>query len=364
MSIYINELKVNNFRGIKKLDLKNLRDVNIIVGDNNVGKTSLLESILILRNPMDFNNMIRISINREQNYRYMYPSNRFESLLNLFNKNNDLTIDLSAKLNNEIVSFNLNGEIRQIMIDLKEVRGYYGKKSETVVETSELLCNLKYNDGILTKYQSFKFNRFTSITGRVLPDEFIKIIYLSPTDHLKTFRFTTILRDNNYKSICIKVLQIFDDKIEDLLLLEDDVTGEMINYIYHKELGNMPISTFGDGIKKVISLSNAIASASNSILLIDELETAIHAKYYDDILRFVLKAAKQFNVQLFITTHSIEALDGLLSTQKENGVFIDNNNISVITLRKDEDTKTTLSRVLTGKEVYDNREKFNFEVRS
>jgi len=98
----------------------------------------------------------------------------------------------------------------------------------------------------------------------------------------------------------------------------------------------MPISTYGDGIKKVLSLANGIAQATNGILMIDELETAIHAKYYDDIFRFMVKACRQFQVQLFVTTHSMEAIDKLLATQEYDNQ--DDDDITVITFKKDPDS--------------------------
>ena len=110
----------------------------------------------------------------------------------------------------------------------------------------------------------------------------------------------------------------------------------------------MPISTYGDGIKKVLSLANAIAKATNGILLIDEIETAIHSKYYQEIFSFVVLACLQFNVQLFITTHSMEALDAILKTQDYSN-HPEEERISVITLRKG--SNKTLSRVMTGKQV-------------
>src|ERR1039457_5888473 len=43
----IEELVLENFRGFRSLDLKGLKPVNLIVGHNNTGKTSLLEGILL-----------------------------------------------------------------------------------------------------------------------------------------------------------------------------------------------------------------------------------------------------------------------------------------------------------------------------
>ena len=48
MGIYITELNISQFRGINKLEMKNIGDVNLLLGNNNVGKTSVLEAIKIL----------------------------------------------------------------------------------------------------------------------------------------------------------------------------------------------------------------------------------------------------------------------------------------------------------------------------
>ena len=112
-----------------------------------------------------------------------------------------------------------------------------------------------------------------------------------------------------------------------------------VEYLKHKRLGNMPLSTYGDGIKKVLVLANAIIGATDGILLIDEIETAIHKKYYNDIFRFI---------------------DGLLATQ-DYDIQSKEDAITVVTLRRE--NHKTYSRVLQGREVFKNREAFGFEVR-
>lgn len=145
-----------------------------------------------------------------------------------------------------------------------------------------------------------------------------------------------------------------------MLILKNEISNRPVEYLQHARLGNMPLSTFGDGIKKVLVLSNAIVKAAGGILLIDEIETALHKKYYDDFFRFIVKASEAFDVQIFITTHSLEAIDGLLATQ-DYDFQTTKDNISVVTLKRDLDT--TYSRVLAGREVARNREEFGFEVR-
>lgn len=42
MTIHLQEFDIHQFRGIHNLELKDLNHINIITGDNNTGKTSVL----------------------------------------------------------------------------------------------------------------------------------------------------------------------------------------------------------------------------------------------------------------------------------------------------------------------------------
>ena len=67
-------------------------------------------------------------------------------------------------------------------------------------------------------------------------------------------------------------------------------------------------------------------------------------------------------MQLFVTSHSIEAIDGFLTTQDYDNRLDENGDLlSVITLKRE--GQKTYARVLDGAHVYQNRESFGFEVR-
>lgn len=160
------------------------------------------------------------------------------------------------------------------------------------------------------------------------------------------------------------VLQLFDPGITDLLLLKNEITNRPVECVRHKELGTMRLSTYGDGIKKVLSIASGIAKAVNGVLLIDEVETAIHSRYFNDIFRFIASACRKFDVQVFITSHSIEAIDGFLAIEDYDRMSDGGEDpISVVTLKKDLDSFRSYARVLFGRHVYQNREQFGFEVR-
>lgn len=374
---YFKNICINSFRGIRDLEMKNLGKVNLIVGDNNCGKTSILEAIQFLRSPDSLNNALRIARIRDA-IPSVFRSNIFSNFINMFPSYGNKAICISSNyespqhlLGDRSLELEINGESKKVMFDRKE----YFKSNEsfsvrypiTMLDDGEIdvfegkiLVN---NDGLVTE-KTFQIDSIMSVTGRrIREDEFIRIRYLSPIDHMVKNVFDSIIKNATYKKICIKALQLFDDDITDLQLQRDNYRN-ILEFIEHRKSGLMPITTYGDGIKKVLAIANMIAQSSDGILLIDEIDTAIHARYYDDIFKFIIKASEKYNVQLFITTHSIEAVDGLLKTRVIDEIYDDKDDpIRVITLRKDKDLHKTLSRTMTGGEVHANREKFNFEVR-
>ena len=51
MAKHIRQIDIEAYRGIQDLSLKNLNSINILTGNNNSGKTSVLELISSLRDP-------------------------------------------------------------------------------------------------------------------------------------------------------------------------------------------------------------------------------------------------------------------------------------------------------------------------
>lgn len=51
MENHIKSLQIETYRGIKDLHVDNLGSVNVFVGDNNLGKASVLEAIELMCNP-------------------------------------------------------------------------------------------------------------------------------------------------------------------------------------------------------------------------------------------------------------------------------------------------------------------------
>lgn len=96
MAKHIEQLEIRHFRGLNQLNLTNLNAINIIAGDNNSGKTSVLEAMLLLRNPTDVSNILRVA-----NVRMLRSGGNiplYESFLYLFPLSSEkLQIEIQAQ---------------------------------------------------------------------------------------------------------------------------------------------------------------------------------------------------------------------------------------------------------------------------
>lgn len=361
---FLKAIDIKSFRGIKNLSIQDLGAINLIVGDNNCGKTSALEAIELLRTSGNLANLYRVARQRES-LTVFGANSVYDSFICLFpHDGSEMKIEVEGICNSKIILCQISGKQERVLLDAKELDRAVLRQNEGLsgeLETDVFNGNIISAFGSDTRNEDISINRYSKVSGTPssAKDKF-NIVYVAPFEHLRGNVLSQIVRNESYKKICLKALQLFDQNIEDMLILRSDVGNRPVEYIKHSKLGNMPLATYGDGIKKVLVIANAIATAAGGILLIDEIETAIHKKYYDDIFRFIIKACKTFDVQVFITTHSLEAIDGILATS-DYDVQNNEDDIKVVTLKRENDC--TFSRVLPGREVFTNRETFGFEVR-
>jgi len=367
MGRHISEIGINSYRSIKNFHLDDLADINIFVGENNCGKTSLLEAIQILNRPDDIGNIIMVTRQRDSvrttfaKYTQVY----FSSFLNAFSKyQNDLSMSMYYKTNENKISFALNGEITEALMSedqLTEINKNVNKyinipAIDEKIKTFIGKLTVNYENMALADVSTdIKLNRFNSVMRLSKSDNIKPMSFLSPIEHIVNDRFNEIIKTKSQRDKVINILQTsFDINIQDLRLIEDD-SNRIVRMVEHKIIGDMPLSTYGDGIKKVIALANAAATIKNGILLVDEYETAIHPQAMDLVFRFIKKTCMDRNIQLFITTHSDEALDKMLQDND------DLKNIRVITMYKNAD-KTT-ARVLDGEKALLVKNELGLELR-
>jgi predicted ATPase len=140
------------------------------------------------------------------------------------------------------------------------------------------------------------------------------VSFVSPVTHrVELFQITALssLNDEDVRRAVIDVMRAFDPGVKNLEIV--DRTGARSTLrVWHDETGTTPVSAFGDGFRRVLTYALALAECQGGVLLIDEIESAIHFSALTQVFSWLVEAAHRFSVQLVVSTHSLEALDALL----------------------------------------------------
>lgn len=367
-------IEINGLRGIKKLTVSDLSKINLIVGDNNSGKTTFLEAIQLLFAESQLS-YVKNVIN-QRTVLNLHDNSFYTSFIKMFNVEQDnklLDFDIYAESNKGQIVFEMKGREKvvsgddalQISTMSSRQKATYKKFPAILPETVKVFSgSIISQNGKKPIEKEIQFTSLdTTVTGPVIKK---KVYYIPSFGHLRFDLLQNIVDNPEYKKLAISILKQFDDSIVDICYTKAD-DGSFLESVITENGVIMPFSVYGDGIKKILYIMNKLFEASDSILLIDEIETGLHKKYYDSLFPVVFALAKKLNVQLFIATHSMEAIDAILKYGEYEEKTNDNDPIKVITLKKvsTENGKgsNVVARNVTGKYVYENRKAFEFEVR-
>jgi predicted ATPase len=83
--------------------------------------------------------------------------------------------------------------------------------------------------------------------------------------------------------------------------------------VSHDDFDNgLDLAAFGEGMRRVFEIGLLFAGVRGGVLLVDEFENAIHTELLVDFTRLVQQLAVTQDVQVFLSTHSKEAIDAFV----------------------------------------------------
>lgn len=308
-------ISIQNFRGIRDLNLKDLGLINIFLGRNNFGKTSILESFFLLSGMSNAEIPSRLNLFRDPR-QAPNPLGQIKYIFHNVQTENHPTF---------IGEFD-NGEYRSTCISLSNSKTLQGApilrngmitSSEQRVsalclalacESGKILSNSKKK-----KEHSFTVDFCTYENGQYSQDaahnyhENMLARYIASDNSAfnLTEELSSIVRASRKDDI-VQLIKLFDSRINNIEVLPDST------YVSYDGIENLiPISMCGDGLKKFLYIISCVAGNRNNLLLIDEIDNGIHFSAYPLLWSSIIKLAKRNNVQMMISTHSKEVLSVL-----------------------------------------------------
>lgn len=287
----IKYLKIRNFRGIESVDFKNLARVNLIVGGNNTGKTSILEAFVLLfgnqeqisRLPSEF----RQSGNDQDNWSDFWP--------NMIRKKN-------------YSSFHLETNKGALWADqVNEGQGLFRKSVQD--DLSENDISQSRSDPPIVRFSD---GRGGVNAGNSTPGKRLSILSTAQPDPLVTSELFNQIAPLNPENET-KLEELLRDSIEPRLKrLRYAKPQHKKQHLVYVDLGDGPMIPFtqmGQAFSRAFHVYCELFSQNPNILLIDEIENGLYYRGLEKYWRGLFSVLKEQKVQLFTTTHSRECME-------------------------------------------------------
>jgi AAA15 family ATPase/GTPase len=262
------DLTLQHFRGFKELRLAGLSRVNLIVGRNNAGKTSLLEAIRLLAMPErtgELPSLLRPAFGD--------PGKRFFRWL----------IQEQTKGGHALVT---SGS--------REV--YFRKLTKENEKHIQLPMVWEGGGG---------FQAFTNLSKQSIPCSVVSVQSRTQEQLVNLFASAVSKRGGEEKMDAL-----FHEMDERIRKVRINPNEDGLHVMFDFDLSEMvPLSQVGQGVHRLLTIFSELIAGSAQICIIDEIENGIHHTMLEQLWQGIATAAENLNIQVFATTHSHECIE-------------------------------------------------------
>ena len=310
-------LAIRGFRGFESYRLTDLTRVNLLVGKNNCGKTSVLEAIELLVSGGHPSVFLRSNarcrgarlgeVSSEVSHMFFghkcVPGASFELSSDDTGRSLSVQILSLEEIGDDADAWFPNGEQRQ-----QPGQGYpdetgmpaFGMRISPETPERNILVPVTEDGG--------------------LPNLRIRSRPSGPPVH---FYSLESLNPGSMGGVWDDVVTrgLEAEVVDDMRLLEPDL--ESIHFLTSAGPGSrilvglrgggrrLPIDSYGDGMRRLLAMRLSFIGAADGFLLIDEIDAGLHWTIMEEMWQFVVEVARRLNVQIFATTHSHDCIRGL-----------------------------------------------------
>ncbi|MCQ2932384.1 ATP/GTP-binding protein [Helicobacter pylori] len=328
----IQSVRIKNFKTFKDTQIDGFTKLNIITGGNNVGKSNLLEALYCLvgksMHPCAnltevYDNIRKEPLTSESKSLMFYGLDTEKEIQIVTTLDNNQTLDLQIKF---IASENQK-VIESQIIPIAEQTQISSQLNFTLKKNNEEIYNDHLNiakvpnfppipnqSGYNRQFKNFDPNQLQ----KLLPFESAVII---PSDvayrqaHMIQ-AVSKICSNNQLEEELNKHLNQFDNNIQAISFNTNNQLKLKVKNIKEK----LPLSVFGDGLKKYLHIVSTFMADNAKTIYIDEVENGLHFSRMGLLLKNIIDFInnnKDGNLQVFMTTHNQEFIEILDQVIKE-----------------------------------------------
>ena len=329
----VQSVEIKNFRGFESLKLSNLALVNIIVGDNAVGKTALLEALYLA-----MSGSAQKALNLKQwrgsnaGFQTGLASSVVEGIYSdLFNNptlSEPIVISLTGRgfENRRLV---INKTPGDVFVPSQPAGNRHARRAQAaqartrIVEIGRSIVapillswtdhqEVEHRARVLLTPSGLEFEG----TGESIPACFMYAAQVQIPPDEAANNYSAIKRRREIEPFRKAFLSIF----EQITDISSDAEGGgavlRVDVPWAKEL--LPLPVFSGGTNRAAAILISLAYRREGLVLIDEVESGIYHARQSRYAAALLKLSREYQTQLIMTTHSDEWLRHFLSATAEN----------------------------------------------
>jgi len=332
--------EIENFRGFEKFKLEKLARINLIAGQNNVGKTALLEALWVHTGRINPELLARLNVFRGlQNFDMASSGTAipdvWSSLFYGFDVSHEIQFTSSRRGSGKqtvVIKFVQDvGELKKIQAKQNAIINNPAVRSPDIFFAIEMRYDS--NKESMSTYATIGSK---GVTFEPVPSPRANAIFenrrIFSLEQLAD-QFTQLVKQGK-RTLLLETLRIIEPSLTNVELLT--FSGELLLSGTLGEAKPIPLNFMGDGINSLARLICEMGFVKNGFLLIDEIENGLHYSIQKDVWKAIHKAAIDFNVQVFATTHSRECILAAHETFRELDAY---NEFQYIRLEKRKDNK-------------------------
>jgi predicted ATPase len=323
-------LSIEGFRRFSSFELRQLGRVNLLVGQNNCGKTTVLEALQILtarsRPLVVYNTLMR----RGEKLPIVYESDQHSP-------RRPVEVDTCRLFHGYQlgpgISFNIRGfnDVHTTMIasveEMSDDELAPGAQRRLFSESEEqngrnvLVLNWDYFDESIRLPLtgrgglSTDFFRRLGPQDQIGPREPVRYIESASLSISQVVRLLDEVALTAAEETVLDALRIIEPSIQRIASVAttevrpSSRSGIVVRCENVQE--RVPIGSLGDGIWRMLGLILSLVRAEGGILLVDEIDTGFHYSVMSDMWRLIYMTAAKLDVQVFATTHSSDCCSSL-----------------------------------------------------
>ena len=317
-------IHIQNFRCFEDTKIEGFEQINLIGGQNNAGKTALLEALYFASNPIGESILNNEFYNRKKIQTAVDGNDIWKELFFGFDSSKKINIKINNLISEENVEIYTKTEtVTKVLVE--DIKRNIGKNDLFVSTTNDLIIDYtnakkeKSQCQLLLQLEEDKptFNIDDNDFGNKNGKNLHKPCFLSANINFderqlaKDFDFQKL--NGNYDKV-ISFCKVIDKEITEIDTFENEIFVKKNNSKF------IPLRLWGDALNKTIGYFLQILDGNYKIILIDEIENGIHHTNQAKFWKMLFDLAKEFDIQIFATSHSAEMIKAFQEVAKEHDI--------------------------------------------